>query len=53
VAIVIDDAAIVVGQCVVRIDLERLIVVGDGAVVVALIVIGVAAVVVGKRESPG
>ncbi len=49
-AIVIDDAAIVIGERVVGIDLERMVVVGDGAVVVALVVIGVAAIVIGQRE---
>ena len=43
------EAAIVVGKCVFRIEPDRLVVIGDGAVEVAFVAPGEAATVVGPR----
>ena len=48
----IGKAAVVVGQRVVRVELDRLRLIGDGAVDVALVGIGVAAVVVAPPDRP-
>ena len=51
--VAIGVTAVVEGQRIVRVELDRLIEVGDGAVGVALGAVGNAAVVIGDRVAPG